>query len=163
RFAELFSENVNDRWQFRPGITAWMDYRSAYQNVSTAGFRVRSVFGVHPQYDLALLEVEGPQINGAAPVALSLSATPPPFTHPPPSARGRRFHLTGPPARAPRRNDPEPIARVFRDVYNVKRVQPGVLRGEFRFSEVRFLRHDCAPLGQNAGAPIIDLETNLVL
>jgi len=38
-----------------------------------------------------------------------------------------------------------------------------VLRGEDNAFNIRFLRHDCAPLGQNAGAPIIDLETNLVL
>ena len=30
--------------------------------------------------------------------------------------------------------------------------QPGLLRGEFSFSEARFLRHDCAPLGNNSGA-----------
>ena len=36
------------------------------------------------------------------------------------------------------------MARIFRDVYNVKRVQPGLLRGTFAFHEVQLLRHDCA-------------------
>ena len=39
--AELFLEDRSGQWQFRPGITAWMDYRSGYQGVSTAGYRVR--------------------------------------------------------------------------------------------------------------------------
>ena len=62
-----------------------------------------------------------------------------------------------------RRNEPEPIARLFRDVYNVKRVQPGLLRGQLRFHEVSLLQHDCAPLGQTAGCPLLDLETHQVL
>ena len=63
RTAEVFIENQNDRWQFRPGITAWMDYSSEYQNVASAGYRVRNVLGVHNTYDLALLEVEPPQFQ----------------------------------------------------------------------------------------------------
>ena len=55
RTAEIFVEKRGSAWQFRPGITAWMDYRPQFQRVSTAGYRVRSVIGIHEQYDLALL------------------------------------------------------------------------------------------------------------
>jgi hypothetical protein len=157
RVAELFVENRNDVYQFRPGITTWMDYRSPYQCVSSAGYRVRSVVGVHERYDLALLEVERPQFNGAAPTPLALAALPPAQTD------NRPVYLIGYPVRDARRNEPEPIARIFRDVYNVKRVQPGVLRGQLNFHEVQLLRHDCAPLGQTSGAPLIDLETQQVI
>jgi hypothetical protein len=156
RVAELFVENRNG-WQFRPGITAWMDYRSPYQSVSGAGYRVRAVVGVHDVYDVALLEVERPQVNGAAPTPLALAAAPPP------ALEGRPAYLIGYPVRDARRNEPEAVARIFRDVYNVKRVQPGVLRGAQTFHEVQLLRHDCAPLGQTAGAPLLDLETHQVL
>jgi hypothetical protein len=157
RTAELFIENRNGSWQFRPGITTWMDYRSPYQCVSSAGYRVRAVIGVHDRYDLALFEVERPQINGVIPAPLALAALPPERTE------GRPVYLIGYPIRDARRNEPEPVTRIFRDVYNVKRVQPGVLRGTFNFAEVQLLRHDCAPLGQTAGAPLIDLETQQVL
>ena len=40
RTAEVFTENRNEVWQFRPGITTWMDYRSPYQCVASAGYRV---------------------------------------------------------------------------------------------------------------------------
>src|SRR5262249_28674974 len=79
RTAELFIENQNGNWQFRPGITAWMDYRSPYQLVASAGYRVRSVVGVHDRYDLALLEVEPPQQQQrTAPTPLALAAQAPP-------------------------------------------------------------------------------------
>jgi hypothetical protein len=157
RTAELFIENRAGAWQFRPGITTWMDYRSPYQTVASAGYRVRSVVGVHDTYDLALLEVERPQVNGAAPTPLALAAVPPP------APEGRPVYLIGYPVRDARRNEPEAVARIFRDVYNVKRVQPGVLRGTLTFHEIQLLRHDCAPLGQTAGAPVLDLETHQVL
>jgi hypothetical protein len=157
RSAELFIENRNGGWQFRPGISTWMDYRTQYQEASSAGCRVRSVIGVHERYDLALLEVERTPSNGAAPTPLALAAAPPP------QLEGRPVYLIGYPVRDARRNEPEPIARLFRDVYNVKRVQPGLLRGGLSFHEIQLLRHDCAPLGQNGGAPLLDLETHQVI
>jgi hypothetical protein len=157
RIAELFIENRSGPWTFRPGISAWMDYRSPYQGVSTAGCRVRAVRGVHEVYDLALLEVEPVQINGSSPAPLALAAEPPPQVH------NRPVYLVGYPVRDARRSEPERITRIFRDVYNVKRVQPGLLRGQLRFHEVSLLQHDCAPLGQTAGCPILDLETHQVI
>jgi hypothetical protein len=157
RVAELFIECRGSQWQFRPGITTWMNYRSAYQYVSSAGYRVRSVVGVHEHYDVALLEVERPQLNGTAPMPLALSA------QPPSSLEGRPVYMIGYPVRDARRNEPETVSRIFRDVYNVKRLQPGLLRGCFQFNEVQLLRHDCGPLGQASGAPLFDLDTHQVI
>jgi hypothetical protein len=157
RNLELFADNQTGRWQFRPGITAWMDYRSPYQRVSSAGYRIRTIIGVHDRFDLALLEVEPPQTNGAAPAPLALASAPPPLL------AGRPVYLIGYPVRDARRNEPERVSRIFRDVYNVKRVQPGVLRGGARYQEIELLQHDCAPLGQLGGSPILDLETHQVV
>ncbi len=158
RVAETFIEEHSGQWRFRPGMTAWMDYRSQYQRVATAGYRVRGVMGVHPVYDLAILDVEPPQQQLAeAPTPLMLAA------EPPPRVEGRPVYLVGYPVRDARRNEPELISRIFRDVYNVKRVQPGLLRDSLQFHEVQLLRHDCAPLGQTAGSCLVDLETHQVL
>jgi hypothetical protein len=158
RIAEMFAENRGGpNWQFRPGITAWMDYRSPYQQVATAGYRVRSVLGVHDQYDLAALEVEPPQQQAGCPTPLSLAC------QAPYRLEGRPVYLIGFPVCDARRGDPEPIQRIFRDVYNVKRVQPGQLRGCIQFRDVQLLQHDCAPLGQTAGSCLVDLETHQVL
>jgi len=156
--AEFFVENRNEQWQFRPGITAWMDYSSAYQDVASAGYRVRAVTGVHPTYDLALLEVEPPQgQTPGSPTPLAVAA------QPPEQMEGRQVYLVGYPVRDARRNDPETLSRIFRDVYNVKRIQPGVLRGTLNFREIQLLRHDCAPLGQSSGSCLVDLETQQVI
>ena len=40
-----------------------MNYGADYQRVANAGYRVRTVLGVHSNYDLALLEVEPPQVQ----------------------------------------------------------------------------------------------------
>ena len=158
RIAELFTERrEGGGWQFRPGISAWMNYRPDFQDLSAANYRVRAVIGIHDRQDLALFEVERPQANGASPVPLSLAA------QPPERRDGQEIYLVGYPVRDARRNEPEAISRLFREVYNVKRVQPGQLRGELTFGEITLLRHDAAPLGQNAGAPVIDLETQQVL
>jgi hypothetical protein len=157
RVAETFLEQRNGFWQFRPGISTWMNYRTGSQDVASAGYRVRGVLGVHDRHDLALLEVERPQMNGTAPAPLPLAVAPPR------QREGRPVYLVSYPVRDARRNEPEAVARIFRDIYSVKRVQPGQLRGEFTFHEVTFLRHDAAPLGQHAGAPLVDLETHQVI
>jgi hypothetical protein len=154
RTAELFLENRQNNWQFRPSITAWMDYRSQVERVASAGYRIRGIVGVHERYDLALLDVEPPQLRNGAPRSLVLAP------QPPSRIEGRPVYLVGYPVLDARRSEPETIARIFRDVYNVKRVQPGVLRSLFSFRDVQLLTHDCAPLGQTTGSAIVDLETH---
>jgi hypothetical protein len=157
RTLEIFAEQQGETWQFRPGISAWLNFRSQYQQVASAGCRVRAILGVHERYDLALLDVEPPQAVADGPVPLALAA------QQPQQLAGRPVYLVGYPVRDARRNEPEPIARAFRDVYNVKRIQPGVLRGSLQFREVQLLQHDCAPLGQTGGGCIVDVETQQVL
>ena len=154
---QLFAEQQDaGTWQFRPGMSAWMDYQGGYQQPGSAAYRIRGVHGVHDRYDMALLEVEPPQANGA-PTVLALAVEAPPHLE------GRPVYLVGYPVRDGRRNEPQSIARIFRDVYSVKRVQPGTLRSVMPFRDIHLLLHDCAPLGHSAGGCIIDLETHRVL
>jgi hypothetical protein len=155
RTLELFAESRNGQWQFRPGITAWMDYRSQYGNVASARCRVRNVFGTLEQYDLALLEVEPCLVPGTAPLTLAAQMPLP--------LENRPVYLVSYPVRDSRRDEPEMITRIFRDIYGVKRVQPGMLRGLLRFGDVQLMRHDCAPLGQTTGGCLVDLETHQVV
>jgi hypothetical protein len=157
RILELFAENRGGVWNFRPGISAWMNYRAQYQQPASAGYRIRAIHGVLESYDLALLEVEPPQQRTTAPMPLALAA------QAPSRLDGRPVYLIGYAVRDARRNDPEAITRIFRDVFNVKRIQPGLLRGNVPVGSVQFMQTDCAPLGQTAGSPILDLETHQVL
>jgi hypothetical protein len=158
RVAEVFTEsNRQGGWQLRPGITAWMNYQTGYQQPPSAAYRIRQVLGLHDNYDLALFEVEPPQSMNGSPAPLALTG------QTPERLNNRQVYLVGYPIRDGRRNEPERIARVFRDVYNVKRVQPGILRGGMSFQQVQLLRHDCGLLGNLAGSPLVDLETHQVL
>jgi hypothetical protein len=159
RTAETFTEfnRTTNQWQFRPGVTAWLDYRSLYRPGTMAGYRLRRVLGVHDKYDLAILEVEPPHRTADAPIPLTLAA------QAPAKLEGRPVYLVGYPVRDPRRNEPEFVARIFRDVYNVKRVQPGLLRGGTPAGDLHRLQHDCAMLGCSGGSCLIDLETHQVL
>jgi hypothetical protein len=158
RTTEIFAEmNKEGQWQFRPGITGWMDYQEEYQKSSSAAYRIQAIIGVHDRYDLALLQVEPPHETVGSPVALALAA------EAPPQLDGRQVYLIGYPVRDGRRSEPEPIVRIFRDVYNVKRIQPGNLRGVLQYRGLHLLQHDCAILGHSAGSCLVDLETHQVL
>lgn len=155
--ASLFIENRGDNWQFRPDMSAWMDYRARNSSVANARYRIRSVLGVHDRYDVALLEVEPPQHSLDAPKPLSLAAQcPDPLI-------GRFVYLIGYSVHDSRREEPDTIARIFFESYDVKRVQPGTLRGLVPFYDLQLLKHDCAPLGRSVGGCLIDLESHQVL
>jgi V8-like Glu-specific endopeptidase len=53
------------------------------------------------------------------------------------------------------------MRRIFSEIYNVKRLQPGEISGETVKDFEIF--HDCSTLGGNSGSPVIDLETHRVI
>ena len=71
--------------------------------------------------------------------------------------------MVGYPVRDSRQSEPNVVARLFRDIYNVKRVHPGRIRELFQFGDVCLFRHDCGMLGNTSGSCIFDLETHEVL
>jgi hypothetical protein len=156
--ARTFAEPAGaDTWKFRPGISAWLNFEPLYPPAARADCRVVSVIGVHERYDVALLEIEplAPQAETSVPITLAASA--------PAQVENRPIYLAGFAVRDARRNESELIARIFRDVYNVKRIQPGTLRGILQFDNTDLLRHDCAMLGRSEGSCVVDLETHQVL
>lgn len=151
RLAESFCESTGQTWTFRPGISAWMNY--GCDGMNSAGCRVRGVIGIHDRYDLALLEVEPNQQT--CPLVVSCM--------PSTQMQGRPVYLVSFPVRDSRRCEPEPISRIFRDVYGVKRVQPGQVTNCFRFGDVELMTHDCCTLGQSTGGCVVDLQTHQVV
>jgi hypothetical protein len=71
--------------------------------------------------------------------------------------------MVGIPARDARRSETERVARIFRDVYNVKRVQPGLLYGRREGQAAPLLEHDCGMLGRSTGSCVMDMETHEVV
>lgn len=61
----------------------------------------------------------------------------------------------GYPARDSRSKDQDLASRIFKDVYNKKRLAPGQIIGVER----QLIEHDCTTLGGNSGSVIVDLHS----
>src|SRR5262249_24031679 len=119
RIAELFLDNRGGGWHFRPGITTWLNYRPDPQEAS-AGYRLRQRGAGPGDSARGVREREAPRGRPRRqPHAPAVACQAPALI------AERAVYLIGYPVRDCRCPEPEPVARVFRDVYGVKRVQPG--------------------------------------
>jgi len=155
--AKVFASREGDNWVFDPGVTAGLDWAddpdAAGDDTGDTQFTVTKVIGVHPKFDLALLGVESPAgATAPEPVRLASESMDP--------LERRRIFVVGYPALDPR-NGAEAMRRIFGDVYNVKRLQPGEIM--IVPPDLGIFHHDCSTLGGNSGSCVIDLDSNLVL
>lgn len=154
--AREFCSRDGDGWTFRPGMTTRIDFLEEHGSTAALEFEITGAIGIHDQHDLALLRVETASSDGQAlPDPLPVAATEPPDLF------AREVYVVGYPAWDSRRNEPEPIRRLFTDVYNVKRLQPG--RAVGYSTAYSAIEHDCSTLGGNSGSPVVDLETHQVI
>jgi S1-C subfamily serine protease len=141
------------KWEFIPRMTSRIDYVEEYQAPERAEFKITAIVGVHADVDLALLRVSRRGSSGAKP------RRPLPLAGSPTIKPDREVYVVGYPASDSRRNDPIEMRRIFEDIFDVKRLQPGrVLTGGTREFE-----HDCSTLGGNSGSCVVDLETHQVI
>jgi hypothetical protein len=154
--AQEFCSRAGGDWIFRPGMTSRIDFCKELGGAAAMEFEITGVIGVHEDRDLALLRVEGASSDGRPlPGPLAVSAQEPDDVY------RREVYVVGYPAWDDRRSEPEPLRRIFMDIYNVKRLQPGrVVKYSTKYSA---LQHDCSTLGGNSGSPVVDLETHQVI
>lgn len=156
--AEIFVTGLGRRHLvFRPGLSAGVDFRKEDESDTPDYLDVIDVVLVHPYWDMALLRVGG-VASHRQPLALDAI--------PADELRDRQVAVIGYPAFDPR-NSARVQDRVFEGVYNVKRLQPGIVRdprviASFDHS-VRALTHDSSTLCGNSGSAIIDLSTGSVI
>ncbi|MEW2415492.1 serine protease [Streptomyces sp. NPDC046866] len=154
-----FAHEDGAGWTFQPGMAARLDLSEELSSVpgdSSFEYAVTGVVGIHPEADLALLRVDTAASGGRAPVTPLAVAADPPGDVP-----GRPVYVIGYPAEDGRRNEPEAMRRIFMDVYNVKRLQPGTTTG--LLPDTLTVKHDCSTLGGNSGSPVFDLADHRVL
>lgn len=158
--ASLFASGLGRRGLiYRPGAAA-IDFLKEVDTPPADRSRfleVTRIVMIHPFWDMAILEVDG--LDAASP-PLTLSAVPPE------DLRGRDVAAIGYPAFDPR-NDAEVQRTVFSNVFQVKRIQPGLLldRGQrlsFR-KLVPAVTHDCSTLGGNSGSAVVDVGSGHVV
>jgi V8-like Glu-specific endopeptidase len=151
-----FSRRSEDgTWTFRTPMRASINLKAELGSEDALTFKVTSIVGIHEEHDMAALKVE--QVSGSEQLPDPL----PVAQASPSTLTGHKVYVIGYPAWDGRRNDPEPMKRIFADIYNVKRLQPGEVSGDAVDAFEIF--HDCSTLGGNSGSPVIDLETHQVL
>ncbi|GAA3379130.1 hypothetical protein GCM10020367_61460 [Streptomyces sannanensis] len=155
---EFARADGNGGWTFREGISARVDTAEEVGGEPGDGppeFDITDVLGIHQDVDMALLRVAPASGTNPLPTPLAVAA------EPPADVAGRRVYLIGYPAWDGRRNEPESMRRIFMDVYNVKRLQPGTATE--LVPDRLVVKHDCSTLGSNSGSPVIDLTDHRVL
>jgi V8-like Glu-specific endopeptidase len=146
-----FARQSGAKWGFNPGMKVSIDYAEDLGTTNPAEFKVTEVIGVHNKHDLALLRVA---TTAKAPKPLPVSG------NPATAKAKRRVYVTGYPA-FDSRNGVDAMSRIFANVYNVKRLQPGaVMKVSGRALR---LNHDCSTLGGNSGSCVVDLQTHQVV
>jgi endonuclease G, mitochondrial len=155
--AEIFAMGVGrDELSFRPGQRAEIDFLRERDSADTKLFRIARVIMVHPYWDMALLATEGL----ASIPALRLAVAEPD------DLQQQEVAVIGYPALDPR-NDAELQNRIFRGLFNVKRMQPGKLRARADVESFRHmvsaLTHDSSTLGGNSGSAVVHIATGMVV
>jgi endonuclease G len=156
--AKLFSSGLGLKIAYNPGDSV-INFRRQIDSRDSDGSAYVEVLGVemiHPYWDMALLRVA--DLPDDRVLALS--------TKMPEALEGRDIVAVGYPAKD-WRSDLALQDRIFSSQYNVKRLQPGVLRkrASIRSFEnvVNAVTHDASTLGGNSGSAVLDVETNQVL
>lgn len=152
--AMLFAERKGKKFAFSLNpegepIRPRIDFKEEYKQnaVFEAGFEkvlfMEELGGARP--DLAVLQLEK---HARLPQPIPLSTRK--------RASGEYVAVIGYPARDDR-NDFDAMVKVFGDIYEVKRLAPGMITG-FKESDFVFT-HDCSTLGGNSGSVVIDVAT----
>ncbi|HUR80663.1 MAG TPA: serine protease [Thermoanaerobaculia bacterium] len=138
-----FKKNLSGR-VIKPSI----DFREEYLEPEEDEFQVKEVLFIHedPGPDLAFLRL-GMKAE-RAPIELSDTVE-----------KDSDVAVIGYPARDGRRNPGPDMARIFGDVYDVKRLAPGSLTK----IDDNYCYHDSTTLGGNSGSAVIDLKTGKAL
>lgn len=154
--AAEFAERKNGKtWKLFPKMNVRIDYVEEFGGTTKAEFKITDVIGVHDQVDMALLRVSLRGSTGAKrPKPLPLAATPN-------LKKQQNIYVIGYPASDSRRNDPIEMRRIFENIFDVKRLQPGKLTKITAGGTL--VEHDCSTLGGNSGSCVLDLETHRVI
>ncbi|MBI5368953.1 MAG: trypsin-like peptidase domain-containing protein [Planctomycetes bacterium] len=154
--AEIFALGLGRRGlSIRFGQSADVDFKRERDSEASRSVQVCGVKLIHPYWDMAILEIPDLTVP-----YLTLDEAEPK------EATGREVAVVGYPSMDPR-NDLALQLSVFGGVFQVKRLQPGKLRGRAIASsfgrQVDALAHDSSTLGGNSGSAVIDVGTGRVV
>ena len=151
---EFARQGADAQWVFESDMVPRMDFAEELGDSRPREFQITELIGVSDAFDMAFLR--------AAKTA-EAGELPPPLPMAPAAAvqEGREVYVVGYPASDSRRNDPEEQRRIFANIFDVKRLQPGKISGVQPSSSL--FMHDCSTLGGNSGSCVVDLETHAIV
>ncbi|MUG91717.1 serine protease [Scytonema sp. UIC 10036] len=144
------------KWIFEPGVAACINYTEELNSNQSAEFELTDIIGIHDTFDLALFRTEPISRQGGYAAKPLIVAADLPI-----NICNRIAYVVGFPAWDGHRNDPDEIRRIFMNIFNIKRLQPGVITGVKEAQPL--LTHDCSTLGGNSGSCLVDLELGKVV
>jgi V8-like Glu-specific endopeptidase len=151
-----FGQQNDKKWNFISNRSASINFIKEFEVDQSLEFKVEGIIGIHDKLDLALLS-----INEQSQTGKNLSTPLEIISKDPKIKNKQNVYVVGYPASDGTRNEPEVMRKIFADIYDVKRLQPGVITG---FNQSRNeLLHDCSTLGGNSGSPVFDLRTSQVI
>lgn len=147
--AQLFVDRRTAVPRFKRGIRASVDFREEHGSAEELVAAITDIVHVEPRngVDLALFRLDrqaSARLN-SAPIAIADSLDDAEFV----AVIGYPAHDT--------RNDLDDQARIFDDIYDVKRFAPGKIKDADAGSDV--FTHICTTLGGNSGSTVIDITT----
>lgn len=155
--AEIFANGLGQNGvELKPGASVNMDFLAEHGSLTEKRIHIEGVRMIHPYWDMALLDVDG--LDGAGVLQLS-QLEPSKLFH-------KEIAVIGYPAFDPR-NDTKVQHDLFKRIYNVKRMQPGIYTRQARIRSfenmVNASCHDASTLGGNSGSAVVDLETGHIV
>jgi S1-C subfamily serine protease len=151
---EFALQSPDSQWVFESNMVPRMDFAEELAEDQPREFQITEVIGVSDTFDMAFLRAAKTSDAGELP---------PPLPMAPAEAvqEGREVYVIGYPASDSRRNDAKEQRRIFADIYDVKRLQPGEISGVQPSASL--FTHDCSTLGGNSGSCVVDLETHAIV
>jgi S1-C subfamily serine protease len=155
--ASAFATRLASGWTLRAPGKVVVDFLAEAGSTERARVEIVGVRCMHPQVDLAVLELASRGIDRPrvpAPLVLAASSVPP--------VDGTRCYVIGyPGVDARQRSHQGEAARIFGGINGRKRLAPGCI---VKVDEARrLLTHDSSTLGGNSGSCVVDLERGKVI
>lgn len=134
-------------------IQAQIDYREEYrQSNSPLEFKIEKILFIsdlkNNAPDVAFLKLEKSS-RLPDPLPLKIKGI----------TKSDFIGVVGYPAKDGRRNDETVMEKIFGDIYNVKRLQPGQITHYPSGNSDFVFYHDCSTLGGNSGSVVFDINT----
>ncbi|MEL6108888.1 MAG: DNA/RNA non-specific endonuclease [Planctomycetota bacterium] len=147
--ADFFTDVQNGRVEILPGVEVYADFLEEHGSDEQLEYLIRSVSYIEadPRIDLAFMKLD----SGVA-SRLGIEPIPVAETH----DESEFIGVVGYPARD-HRNPVHDQARIFRDIFDVKRLAPGKIMDANHDSYV--FTHNCTTLGGNSGSAVFDIQS----